>query len=67
MIALTEKFVVTKPDGTVFQFNESKFGLFYLDTAKHKGDDNGCVLVTTVDDNKSSYTNDERLLWLGKS
>jgi hypothetical protein len=55
------KFVVTKPNGTVFHFVESPTGLFYLDTGTHvnRHSVNGHVLVNTVDENKSSYTNDD--------
>jgi hypothetical protein len=45
-------FVVTKPDGTAFKFEQSDSGLFYLDTSIC-----GVSLVTSVADNKSRYTN----------
>lgn len=51
-------FIVTKPDGTVFEFKESEGGLYVLDTAKDKSE---TVLVNTVADNKSSYTNEDYL------
>ena len=46
------EFVVHKPDGTTKRFVQSDRGLFYLDTSTE-----GTTLVTTVDDNKSKYTN----------
>ena len=46
------EFVVHKPDGTTKRFVQSHRGLFYLDTSTE-----GTTLVTTVDDNKSKYTN----------
>ena len=46
------EFVVHKPDGTTKQFVQSDRGLFCLDTSTE-----GTTLVTTVDDNKSKYTN----------
>jgi hypothetical protein len=48
------KFVVTKPDGKVFEFVESMDGLHYMDSQK-----SGAVLINTVADNKSSYTNED--------
>ena len=38
-------FVVTKPDGKVFEFKESDDGLHYLDTDKYKS---GVALIQTV-------------------
>lgn len=49
-------FVVTKPDGTVFEFQASEGGLYYLDT-----ENTATVLVNTVADNKAKYTNDDYL------
>ena len=49
-------FVVTKPDGTVFEFKTLLGGLYFLDTE--------CaltVLVNTVADNKAKYTNEDYL------
>lgn len=47
---------MTKPDSVVFKFVESDSGLYYLDSAEP-----ATVLVNTVADNKSSYTNDDYL------
>ena len=44
--------VVHKPDGTTKRFIQPDRGLFYLDTSSK-----GITLITTVDDNKSKYTN----------
>jgi hypothetical protein len=49
-------FIVTKPDGRVFEFTQSPGGLYYLDTDKK-----GTVLVNTVAENKGKYTNDDYL------
>ena len=49
-------FVVTKPDGTVFEFKASPGGLYFLDTEMHS-----TVLVNTVADNKAKYTNEDYL------
>jgi hypothetical protein len=49
-------FIVTKPDGTTFEFIQSDAGLYYLDTSNH-----GVALVTTVAQNKSKYTNADYL------
>jgi hypothetical protein len=46
------KFMVSKPGGTIMQFNQSAQGLFYIDTK-----DNGMVFINTVADNKNKYTN----------
>jgi hypothetical protein len=50
-------FVVTKPDGTVFEFKQSECGLYYYNFAsnKHKG----VVMVDTVASKKSRYTNED--------
>jgi hypothetical protein len=47
-------FIVTKPDGSVFEFQQSPGGLYYLDTEKR-----GTTLVNTVAENKGSYTNED--------
>jgi hypothetical protein len=47
-------FVVTKPDGSVFEFQQSPGGLYYLDTEKK-----GTTLINTVAENKGSYTNED--------
>ena len=50
-------FVVTKPDGTVFEFKALTTGLYFLDT-----DNTSTVLVvTTVANNKGNYTNEDYL------
>jgi hypothetical protein len=50
-------FVVTKPDGTVFEFKQSESGLYYYDLVsnKHKG----AVMVDTVASKKSRHTNED--------
>jgi hypothetical protein len=51
-------FVVTKPDGTMFEFKQSESGLLYyydLASNKHKG----VVMVDTVASKKSRYTNED--------
>ena len=48
------EFRVHKPDGTTRVFRQSPKGLYYMDTS---GDTNGITLVSTVADNRSSYTN----------
>jgi hypothetical protein len=50
-------FVVTKPDGTVFEFKQSESGLYYYDLASNKH--SGAVLVNTVASKQSRYTNDD--------
>jgi hypothetical protein len=51
-------FKVTKSDGTARVFSESKRGLYYLDTAEpNNGDNNKTILIITVADNSSNYTN----------
>ena len=52
--------MVTKPDGTVFEFQESPTGLYYMDT-KVMTSAMGQVMVNTVADNKSSYTDADYL------
>ena len=49
-------FVVTKPNGTVFEFKASPGGLYFLDIK--------CtltVLINTVAENKAKYTNEDYL------
>jgi Reverse transcriptase (RNA-dependent DNA polymerase) len=46
------QFVVHKPNGTQRCFQQSPNGLFYSDTAE-----TSTVLINTVDDNKSKFTN----------
>ncbi len=48
-------FTVTRPDGETFEFCESDRGLYYMDTKLS----NGTVLVTTVNDRKQYYTNED--------
>ncbi len=48
------QFTVHKPDGTTRVFRQSERGLFYMDGA---GGADGVTLVSTVEGNKSSYTN----------
>jgi hypothetical protein len=52
------RFVFDIADGSVIHFVESPTGLFFSDTAMRQEHD-GCVLVPTVADNKSSYTNED--------
>ena len=57
--ANSNTFVITKPDGKVFEFQQSLSGLYYLDTnnsnqIKH-------IPVNTVADNHTKYTNDDYL------
>jgi Zinc knuckle len=53
-------FIVTKPDGTVFKFQASDGGLFYLDTTEPKiTKPAATVLVQTVANNKVNYTNED--------
>jgi len=49
-------FIITKPDGKVFEFKQSAGGLYFLDT-----DETGQVMVNTVADLKSNYTNEDYL------
>ena len=49
-------FVVTKPDGTVFEFKASPGGLYFLDTETHS-----TVLINTAAENKAKYTNEDYL------
>jgi hypothetical protein len=50
-------FVVTKPDGTVFEFKQSDSGLHFYDLASNKR--KGAVMVDTVASKKSRYTNED--------
>jgi hypothetical protein len=50
-------FVVTKPDGTVFEFKQSDSGLHFYDLASNKC--KGAVMVNTVASKKSRYTNED--------
>ena len=46
--------MITKPDGTTRVFQQSEKGLYFIDTSRaHLG----TSLVTTVDENKTRYTN----------
>ena len=44
-------FVVTKPNGTIFEFKASPGGLYFLNTKTHS-----TVLINTVADNKAKKT-----------
>ena len=57
------KFVVTKPSGKEFMFQESEGGLHYLDTTHQQGQQQqGHVFsVNTVKDNKKNFTNNDYL------
>ena len=50
--------MVTKDDGKANVIRVSAHGLYYFD-AKAEADKNATVLVNTVDDNKTMYTNAE--------
>ena len=62
-------FVVTKPNGTIFQFEESPDGLHYLDTAKQEREHintgkkatDAVMMVNTVSQNMDSYTHNDYL------
>ena len=55
-------FVVMKPDGTVFWFEESPDGLHYLDTARDLQTHEGATMVlSTISKNKDSYTHNDYL------
>ena len=54
------RFLVTKPDGTTFEFKESPTGLYYMD-AEAQVQKQAQVHVNTVADNKSSYSNTDYL------
>jgi hypothetical protein len=49
-------FIVTKPDGTMFEFKQSPGGLYFMDTDKK-----GTVMVNNVAANKGNYTNEDYL------
>ena len=49
---------MTKHDGKANMFRDLANGLYYYD-AKAAADKNATVLVNTVDDNKTMYTNAE--------
>ena len=57
------RFVVTKPSGKVFVFNQAGNGLFYLDTQNDDGHamDGAALTVATVDSNKLGYSNADYL------
>ena len=50
-----QAFVIMKPDGKEFLFVESPKGIHYLDTEG----DSGTMLVSTVANNRTNYTNDD--------
>ncbi len=50
-------FVVTKPDGTVFEFRQSDSGLYFYDLASSKC--KGAIMIDTVASKKSRYTNED--------
>ena len=54
------RFLVTKPDGTTFEFKESPTGLYYMD-AETQVQKQAQVHMNTVADNKSSYSNTDYL------
>ena len=58
-----EGFVVTKPTGERFRFIESASGLHYLDTSGNDGNkiENTTLVVNTVKENRSNYTNNDYL------
>ena len=47
------EFIVTKNDGSKKIFNQSKKGLYYIDTDENA---TNVVLLSTIDKNKSKYT-----------
>jgi hypothetical protein len=51
-------FIVTKPDGTIFEFRQSNHSLYFLDINETR---TGTVMVNTIADNKGNYTNDDYL------
>ena len=57
------KFIMTKPSGKEFAFQESEGGLHYLDTTCSQGEQRqGHVFtVNTVKDNKKNFTNNDYL------
>ena len=58
-----EGFVVTKLTGERFRFVESTSGLHYLDTSSHDRNkiENTTLVVNTVKENRSNYTNNDYL------
>jgi hypothetical protein len=50
-------FVVTKPDGTVFEFWQSDSGLYFYDLASNKCKE--AIMIDTVASKKSRYTNED--------
>jgi hypothetical protein len=52
-----KQFIVHKADGMVRQFRQSKNGLFYMDAKDSDEDEEGTVLINTVNENKKKYTN----------
>ena len=58
-----EGFIVTKPTRERFRFIESASGLHYLDTSGHDGNkiENTTLVVNTVKENRSNYTNNDYL------
>jgi hypothetical protein len=50
-------FVVTKPDGTVFEFRQSDSGLYFYNLASNKR--KGAVMIDTVASKKSRYTSED--------
>ena len=59
-----EGFVVTKPNGEQFSFEESSSGLHYLDTSKQQNPGAGVqttLVVNTMAENKKKYTNNDYL------
>ena len=53
-------FHVTKNDGKRFEFIESEGGLYYMDTSKYI-EKQGVTLITTVNDKRNNYTNEDYL------
>jgi hypothetical protein len=51
-IAASKAFIVHKNDGSERRFQQANSGLFYMDTEQTSG----TVLVNTVEENKSKYT-----------
>jgi hypothetical protein len=49
-------FILTKLDGTVFEFKQSPGGLYFIDMDKK-----GTVMVNTVAENKGNHTNEDYL------
>jgi hypothetical protein len=53
------RFELTMEGGAKKVFNKSEHGLYYLDAAPARAESAAAVLVNTVDDNKTRYTNTE--------